>query len=301
MKKCFILLSFFVLPICMFSEVVFIPHIGNVIDNNKFVRHFSSMSTLGLDIQFISHNSGFTFFLNNAVSKANKDSFFFTSEILLGHTFRREKAFNINVGFGFRNSSTINSFLYIFNVENMIPNEPILILPSFGGSFGVSYYFNNVFGLSFAVSDFVSYGAFVLDEHGREIVFSKHITDTFCFKFGLNLRINGHKKNYIKQANTDNKESSKNISASKVDQNNTNDLDKVESINKEILKELKLLNTNIQNYIKYLMFIECVKTHQNTKSINDNSHNSNLEIKKNESMIEDKEQTSNSNINDKKR
>ncbi|MGP1415713.1 MAG: DUF2715 domain-containing protein [Treponema sp.] len=191
------------------------------------------MLSLGIDMQFVSQKNGFTFFWNNAFLYADhvvgyealgftytdklnaenikkrdtfkiKKFYVYSTEMLFGGTFRRENAFNIYFGVGFKtqfNPSMIWDIIGI--VQRIIPNsvQMYAMLAGFGGTFGFSYYFNNVVGLTFSINDFVGLGAAVVarfdgfenDGYPRsgKAMFSLGINNNFAMKFGLSLRVNG--------------------------------------------------------------------------------------------------------------
>ena len=192
-----------------------------------------TMLTVGFDMQFIAHGNGFTFFWNNEFSIAQRftafEKFYFekkltnldkdkvtketekyyeakkvmlvSTELLLGGTFRREDALNINFGVGIKASvtpSTIGMIKGLFNQQ--IPESAVIaVIPAVGGTFGMAYYFNETVGLSLSVSDFVGFGAFLAGDVKQENGSIKKATafasiglnNNFSCKFGLNLRVNG--------------------------------------------------------------------------------------------------------------
>ncbi|MGP1437820.1 MAG: DUF2715 domain-containing protein [Treponema sp.] len=273
MKKIIGLLLFLMIPTLIFSEVVFVPRIGfdvhkgiqsQMFDNmlvnwinkalesgkapNESVTHIKTgdlphskplitMITLGLDMQFISHGNGFTFFWNNEfsyaagfqayekftflrkftpanttsedkISKEDQTTYqkqkimMISTELLFGGTFRRESAFNINFGLGFRTSITPQTLTLISGLlRQQFPkdNTVIAILPAIGGTFGVTYYFNEIVGISASVSDFISFGTFIagkVDVANSKITradafASLGLSNSFAMKLGVSLRING--------------------------------------------------------------------------------------------------------------
>ncbi len=320
-------LVFAVMPSIVFAEITFIPHIGfdvhKGIKNEKidsqignmmkkfmpaevpyekipFSRPLVPMFTLGLDLHFISHRSGFTFFWNNEFSFSQKfvaeeqlsasasvslndikninpngnleeqvkdflskhknldenrlkqlakegntaelekivkdevmksllekkvGSFtekqkmmFYATELLLGGTFRREKAFNIYFGIGLKLGFSINAIELVKDVRSgkmqdfkAIPDRFVaMVLPAFGGSLGFSYYFNRFIGISVSANDFLGLGAFVSTNilerhHGQPKEYEGYPTkavaytsiglhNDFAMKFGVNIRFFGVKK-----------------------------------------------------------------------------------------------------------
>ena len=262
MKKKFFILLLVLLPLAVFSESIFTFYVGTDIqkannidglDNlfkgfvgNKFSQDPNQvpypkskiaipMFSIGLDMQFVSHKSGFTFFWNNAFLCADHvvgyetlnfkydDKFnteivggrktlrgkfnVYSTEMLFGGTFRRENAFNIHFGIGFRtqfNPSMIWDILGL--VKGIIPQERVqmyAMVAGFGGTFGFTYYFNNVVGLMFSINDFVGLGGAILGQFeggstneagfptsGRAML-SLGLNNNFAMKFGLSLRVNG--------------------------------------------------------------------------------------------------------------
>lgn len=195
-----------------------------------------TMITFGFDMQFISHGNGFTFFWNNEFGYAagfkayekfsflrklnpggqdsvDKDTGVFnekqkimmlSTELLFGGTFRREDALNINFGLGLRTSITPQTLTLIKGLfENKFPekNTVVAILPAIGGTFGITYYFNNIVGISASVSDFISFGTFISGkaeaEGGRiktaTAFASLGLSNSFAMRVGLSLRVNGVK------------------------------------------------------------------------------------------------------------
>ena len=261
------------LPILVFSEVVFSPRIGFDIHKaikNKFMddllkkainkaiesgkkdgedptlledntiphsNFLLNMFTVGLDMQFISHSNGFTFFWNNEFSytpsfkayekfhfiknvpplkdimkvesgtfNENQKTMLFSTELLFGGTFRRENAFNIHFGLGLKLGFTPNTLKLLqpaFSGDrSKIPNElGVIVLPAIGGTFGFTYYFNEVVGLSASINEFLGCGAFLAAKvTGKDAagVANKGIgyasigfSNNFAMKLGLNLRVNG--------------------------------------------------------------------------------------------------------------
>lgn len=232
MKKKLFVLLLVLLPSVIFSEVVFVPRIGMDVhkgiksdmldkylvdfinkalqsgkDPNEEVttvttediphsKPLITMFTAGLDMQFIAHGNGFTFFWNNEFSIAQRfmafEKFYFekkltnldkdkviketdkyyqdqkvmlvSTELLFGGTFRRESAFNINFGLGIKASVTPSTIVLVkglFNQQFPENDTVIAVIPAVGGTFGVAYYFNEWLGLSISVSDYVGFGAFV--------------------------------------------------------------------------------------------------------------------------------------------
>jgi len=273
MKKFFTILLLSMLPLMVFSEVVFSPHIGfdihkalknkmmddllkntvnqvigkgkksgenptlledNTIPHSGFLL---TMFTIGLDMQFISHSNGFTFFWNNEFSytpsfkvyeqfqftklspplqdimttekglwNENSKIMLYSTELMFGGTFRRENAFNIHFGLGLKIGFTPSTLKLIKPAmsgdRSNIPDEiGVIILPAIGGTFGFTYYFNKIVGLSASINDFLGVGAFLSAKvTGRDAsnVPNKGIayasigfSNNFAMKLGVNLRING--------------------------------------------------------------------------------------------------------------
>lgn len=273
MKKFFTILLLSMLPILAFSEVVFSPRIGfdihkalknkmmdNVLKNivNKAIESGKSegenptlleddaiphsdflltMFTIGLDMQFIAHSNGFTFFWNNEFSYAksfkayeqfhfvkqvaplkdimmnedgtfneNQKTMLYSTELMFGGTFRRENDFNIHFGLGLKLGFTPSTLKLIKPAISgdraKIPDEiGVIVLPAIGGTFGFTYYFNKVVGLSASVNEFLGFGAFLSAKvTGRDPagVANKGIayasigfSNNFAMKLGVNLRVNG--------------------------------------------------------------------------------------------------------------
>lgn len=262
MKKTFFIFLLAVLSLMAFSESIFTFHIGTDIQKginiaplydvvkNSLGKQFGQdsdqvpspnskvlipMLSVGLDMQFASHTSGFTFFWNHAFlyadhvvgyqvldfvykDKLNAEAvdgkttfknklYVYSSEMLFGGTFRRENAFNIHFGIGFKtqfNPSMIKDIIGI--VKSQIPQDKVqmyAMVAGLGGTFGFSYYFNNVVGLTFSVSDFVGLGGTIFGQFnggstneggyptsGRAML-NLGLNNNFAMKFGLSLRANG--------------------------------------------------------------------------------------------------------------
>lgn len=198
-----------------------------------------TMITAGFDMQFIHHGNGFTFFWNNEFSysanfKAYEQFFYgegrlspgvksfytdegtytekqkimlYSTEILLGGTFRRENAFNIHFGVGLKvgiTPATLKLLKPAFAGDRAkIPEQlTVMAIPAIGGTFGFTYYFTDVVGMSLSVNEFLGFGGFlsarVLDS--KDGVPTKAIgyasmgfTNNFAMKLGLNLRVHGTK------------------------------------------------------------------------------------------------------------
>ena len=274
MKKLFGIAILAIMPAIMFAEVVFMPRLGIDIhkgiknqmldsalrqlinttiergkkpgENPKLVednqiphsKPLVTMFTVGLDMQFIVHSNGFTFFWNNEFSYAKDfkayEQFQFlrhpalaggsdlkteegvynggqklmllSTEFLFGATFRRENAFNIHFGLGFKTSlspATLGLLKPAFSGEiSKIPNEmTVMILPALGGTFGFTYYFTEVVGISASINEFVGVGAFlstkILGKDNEGIpnkavgYASMGLSNNFAMKLGLNLRVHG--------------------------------------------------------------------------------------------------------------
>lgn len=257
------------MPAMMFSEVVFMPHIGfdihkgiksqlldavllqlinSTISSDKksgedptylsknqlpHSKPLVPMFTIGLDMQFIHHGNGFTFFFNNEFSYApnfkayerfnyggsqglttvsntfteKQKIMLYSFELLMGGTFRREQAFNIHFGIGLKvglTPSTISTIVKAFSGgRNAVPNEvTMMVVPAFGGTFGFTYYFNNVVGLSVSINEFIGFGGFLSArvterEPGKDTpkaaigYASMGFSNNFAMKIGVNLRLNG--------------------------------------------------------------------------------------------------------------
>ena len=138
MKKYCVFFLLFLFPYFLFSQGVGIFSVGTTLENNRKVAYHKPVITFQLDILGIAPSNGFTFFWNNAFSCAKKDLQFFSSEILLGATFRRDKALNISFGLGARVATSMN-------LGGKLEDSFDIILPGLGGTFGFSYYFNDAF------------------------------------------------------------------------------------------------------------------------------------------------------------
>lgn len=267
MKKVTVILLLAMLPAMMFSEVVFMPHIGfdlhkgiksQLLDNvlkdiiNKSINKDKKdgetpaylandqlphsnplipLFTIGLDMQFIHHGSGFTFFWNHEFSytpnfkayeqinyisekllstkgtfNENQKIMLYSFELLMGGTFRREQAFNIHFGIGLKVGFTPSTIGVVVKAlqegRKAIPNQvSMMVVPAFGGTLGFTYYFNNVVGLSVSVNEFLGFGGFLslrVKERGSDGVpttavgyASMGFTNNFAMKIGLNLRVHG--------------------------------------------------------------------------------------------------------------
>jgi len=272
MRKVTVILLLAMLPAMMFSEVVFMPRMGfdihkgiksHLLDNafqgiiNKAInkdkkegedpsflkasdlpnsKTLAPMFTIGFDMQFISHASGFTFFFNNEFSYTPKfmayerfnyaegafggknfekeagnfnekqNIMLYSFELLMGGTFRRENAFNIHFGIGLKvglTPGTIKLAIDAFTKgRDAIPDQvTTMVVPAFGGTFGFTYYFTDVVGLSVSVNEFLGFGGFISarttekKDDGtpkKAIGFaSMGFTNNFAMKIGLNLRVKG--------------------------------------------------------------------------------------------------------------
>lgn len=191
------------------------------------------MLSVGLDMQFISQKNGFTFFWNHAFLYADhatgyssvditydgdklnskleegKDIFkkkfhVYSTEMLFGGTFRRENAFNIHFGVGFKTQFTPGMIWDIIGiVTGSYPSSVKMyaMLAGFGGTVGFTYYFNNVVGLTFSINEFVGLGGMIVaDVNGMETkslpdggraMLTLGVNNNFAMKFGLSLRIHG--------------------------------------------------------------------------------------------------------------
>lgn len=261
------LLLLVMMPTIMFSEVVFMPRLGfdihkgiknqlldgilkevinTAINSDKkegeepsylsndqlpHSKPLISMFTIGLDMQFIHHGSGFTFFFNNEFSYASNfkayeqfrygDSkilpkevgtltekqkiMLYSFELLMGGTFRREQAFNIHFGIGLKVGLTPNSISTVIKAfkdgRNAVPDQvTMMVVPAFGGTFGFTYYFNEIVGLSVSINEFLGFGGFlstrVTEKENNKLksavaYASMGFTNNFAMKFGVNLRIHG--------------------------------------------------------------------------------------------------------------
>lgn len=192
--------------------------------------HFASF-TIGLDMRFTG-KSGFTFYWNNMFSIADRfkakqyghfikgagpggsDKLFlhkekrnekfklmlYSTEFLFGATYFRTKALTINFGLGLKFAispliGTISNLKKDYFAEQMGLN----IISALGGTFGVSYYFNDIVGLSVSLSDFMGIGFFAFEKTKQPgtklkdaLVFTAFgFTNDFSVKFGVNLRVKG--------------------------------------------------------------------------------------------------------------
>lgn len=188
--------------------------------------------TFGLDMRFIMKN-GFTFYWNNMFSvaekfsanqfvnyiagqgigqsdkiilykKAVKEKYYlmlFSTEFLFGATYFRTGALSLNFGLGLKFSAT-PLIKTIYNLKRDIFPETmsLSLITALGGTFGVSYYFNDIVGLSVSISDFMGAGIFAFERikerdgskiKTADIYTSLGFTNDFSVKFGVNLRING--------------------------------------------------------------------------------------------------------------
>lgn len=275
MKKFTVMLLLAIMPAMMFSEVVFMPRIGFDIhkgiknqmldgllkklinstinsgkkqgetptyiedDNIPHSTPLLTMFTVGLDMQFIHHGNGFTFFWNNEFSysanfkayekfnylhdalpgessltkttgeyKEPQKIMLYSTELLMGGTFRREEAFNIHFGIGLKISMTPGTLKLLKPAfsgnRDAIPTElTVLAIPALGGTFGFTYYFNEVVGLSLSINEFVGFGGFlsarVVDKNSEGTptkavgYASMGFTNNFAMKLGVNLRVHGVK------------------------------------------------------------------------------------------------------------
>ena len=86
--------------------------------------------------------------------------------------------------------------------RDAIPDQvTTMVVPAFGGTFGFTYYFTDVVGLSVSVNEFLGFGGFISarttekKDDGtpkKAIGFaSMGSTNNFAMKIGLNLRVKG--------------------------------------------------------------------------------------------------------------
>ena len=254
MKKYCMLFILFLFPYFLFSQGVGILSIGTTLESSKTIDYHKPMLTFELDMFGIAPSNGFTFFWNNSFSWAKKDLQFISSEILLGATFRRDKALNISFGLGPRMASSVN----FGGLDD--PVHIISTLLGLGGTFGLSYYFNDSFGISLFASDFVCLDTGTMRESrrihdGGEMIETKpsyKISNTFSVRAGVNFRIGGNLNSGYGRGYSGN---SGGYSGSSSSSNRTSG----RTANtyrlptpQEILDELNLVRTNPQGYVKYL-------------------------------------------------
>lgn len=231
MKKYCVIFVLFLFPYFVFSQGVGILSIGTTLDSSNKVGYHNPMLTFELDMFGIAPSNGFTFFWNNSVSWIKNDLQFISSEILLGATFRRKKALNISFGLGPRMASPVN----FGRVDD--PVHIISTLLGLGGTFGLSYYFNDSFGISLFASDFLCLDTGMMKESRRmhnggvvrETKSSYKMSNTFSVRAGVNFRIFGSSKTSGRTARTYRLPTPQ-----------------------EILDELNLVRTNPKGYVKYL-------------------------------------------------
>ena len=279
MKKYCVFFLLFAFPYSLFSQGVGILSVGTTLESSKTIDYHKPMLTFELDMFGIAPSNGFTFFWNNSFSWAKKDLQFISSEILLGATFRRDKALNISFGLGPRMASSVN----FGGLDD--PVHIISTLLGLGGTFGLSYYFNDSFGISLFASDFVCLDTGTMREsrrihNGGEVIETKpsyKISNTFSVRAGVNFRIfgslrSGYRSSGYSGGYSDDREDYSVGSNSSHDSNSTNG----RTANtyrlptpQEILDELNLVRTNPKGYVKYLkqrlasfvedfVYIDCV-------------------------------------------
>ena len=187
MKKCcflFVLLSW---STFLFARGVGILTVGATRESSKLIAHDKMVPAFGLDIHGISQSNGATFFWNNSFSYAKKDLQIVSCEMLLGKTFRRDKAFNISFGLGIRLGM-------VMNMQESFKDQLEYTMPGIGGTLGMSFYFTDRFGLSIFASDFACLPGYAkkqnkekLDAINKETI-DKRISDVLSVKVGFNIR-----------------------------------------------------------------------------------------------------------------
>ena len=249
MKKYCGIFVLFLFPYFVFSQGVGILSIGTTLDSSNKLDYHKPMLTFELDAIGIAPSNGFTFFWNNSVSWAKKDLQVVSSEILLGATFRRDKALNISFGLGPRMASPVK----FGGLDD--PVHIISTLLGLGGTFGLSYYFNDLFGISLFASDFLCLDTGPTHEsrrthhNGGEVIETKSsykVSNTFSVRAGVNFRIFGSlRSGYNVGYSNDSGDYSNSTSGRTA---RTYRL----ATAQEVLDELNLVRTNPQGYVKYL-------------------------------------------------
>jgi len=253
MKKYCVLFVLFAFPYFLFSQGVGILSVGTTLDSSNEVGYHKPMLTFELDMFGIEPITGVTFFWNNSFSWAKKDLQFISSEILLGATFRRDKALNISFGLGPRMESPVN--------YSKLGNPNIIsTLLGLGGTFGLSYYFNNSFGISLFASDFLCLDTGPTHESrrtlrdGREVRETKSsykISNTFSIRAGINFRIFGSLRSGYSSSGYGGGYSDDSEDYSNSTSGGTTNTYRLPTP-QEILDELNLVRTNPKGYVKYL-------------------------------------------------
>ena len=129
-----------------------------------------------------------------------------------------------------------------------------------GGTFGLSYYFNDSFGISLFASDFLCLDTGTMRESRRihnggevkETKTSYKISNTFSVRAGVNFRIGGNLNSGYDRGYSGNSGGySGSSSSSNRTSGHTANTYRLPTP-QEILDELNLVRTNPQGYVKYL-------------------------------------------------
>ena len=168
---------------------------------------------------------------------------------------------NISFGLGGRVSTTMH-------LGSKLKDSVGVLLPSLGGTFGLSYYFTNTFGISLSASDFVSLGDiggsytkyYDGTKEKEKSSFHYDISNTFSVRAGVNFRIfgslrSGYSSSGYSGGYSDDSEDYSGGSSSSSSSNRTSE----HTANtyrlptpQEVLNELNLVRTNPKGYVKYL-------------------------------------------------
>ncbi len=224
MKKFFILILFLLLPFYISSETIFIPRLGldlhkgfNKTENNtNKISSFSKTLSFGLDMYSVTHHFGFMVFLNNDISfiKSQEEyekltfeknnysktqiKLLLSTEFLLGKAFISDSYMDIYFGLGAKTYISPKIFPFLKNIFNeSLSNESVMIAkPALGGVIGLTYYLNDSLGVSFSISDFIDYGAFVFGDNQKESVTFKSngFNNMFSARLGIAFKYKRHKK-----------------------------------------------------------------------------------------------------------
>lgn len=165
---------------------------------------------------------------------------------------------NISFGLGGRVSTTMH-------LGSKLKDSVGVLLPSLGGTFGLSYYFTNTFGISLFASDFVSLGDiggsytkyYDGTKEKEKSSFHYDISNTFSVRAGINFRIGGSLYSGYRRSYSGNSRSSYGGSSSSSNSDsksgNTNTSNNYSlPTPQEILDELNLVRTDPKGYVKYL-------------------------------------------------
>lgn len=171
---------------------------------------------------------------------------------------------NISFGLGGRVSTTMH-------LGGKLKDSVGVLLPSLGGTFGLSYYFTNTFGISLFASDFVSLGDiggsytkyYDGTKEKEKSSFHYDISNTFSVRAGINFRIGGSlysgyrrsysgnsRSSYDGSSRSSNSSSSSNSDSTRGNTNTSNNYSLPNP--QEILDELNLVRTDPKGYVKYL-------------------------------------------------